>query len=101
MNVPTHARSLRFDVSEWAGRRVLVTGATTGFIGSGVTRRLSERGARVAGVARRPPSEKSSVRIELCDLSDLDHCRSLTADATPEFIIDPLGIRSPLAISRE
>jgi NAD(P)-dependent dehydrogenase (short-subunit alcohol dehydrogenase family) len=49
MNVPAHAQSPGLDTSEWAERRVLVTGATR-FIGSAVTPRLSGRGARIVGV---------------------------------------------------
>ena len=43
----------------WAGRRVLITGAT-GFIGAALGRRLTEAGAEVSGVARRQPSTTAS-----------------------------------------
>ena len=54
----------------WAGRRVLVTGAT-GFIGAALTRRLVQAGASVSGVARRSHVTEAGLALHTVDLSDL------------------------------
>jgi nucleoside-diphosphate-sugar epimerase len=90
MTGSTHAPSPRTDASAWAGRRVLVTGAT-GFIGSAVARRLSAYGATVVGAARRLSAGESPVRVEACDLSDLDQCRALITETKPEVVIHTAG----------
>ena len=49
----TAARQLSFDRTEFAGKRVLVTGGTQG-MGAAIVRRLAAGGATVATTARSP-----------------------------------------------
>lgn len=82
--------------NSWAGRRVIVTGAT-GFIGRAVASKLVALGAIVHGTSRRAPDlshdpstpERSAVNT--CDLSSLDQCRSLVETLRPEFVIHLAG----------
>ena len=74
----------------WAGRRVLVTGAT-GFIGAALTRRLAQAGARVSGVARRSHVTEAGLALHTVDLSDLAGCRALIACEQPEFVLHTAG----------
>ena len=74
----------------WAGRRVLVTGAT-GFIGAALTRRLVQAGASVSGVARRNNVTEAGLALHTVDLSDLAGCRALVAREQPEFVLHTAG----------
>ena len=74
----------------WAGRRVLVTGAT-GFIGAALTRRLVQAGASVSGVARRSHVTEAGLALHTVDLSDLAGCRALIAREQPEFVLHTAG----------
>lgn len=76
--------------SAWAGRRVLVTGAT-GFIGTAVLARLGSLGAEAIGTTRRRPPACSSLRLWCGQLDDLDDCRACIAQAKPEVVIHTAG----------
>jgi len=60
----------------WEGRRVTVTGGA-GFLGTNVTRRLEESGAR----------EIFAPRIEEYDLRDLGAVRKMLTDSSPDIVI--------------
>ncbi len=78
--------------NSWAGRRVMVTGAT-GFIGRAVASKLAGLGAVVHGTSRRvcDPSNPESFTVSACDLSSLDQCRSLIDAVRPDFVIHLAG----------
>ncbi len=74
----------------WAGRRVLVTGAS-GFVGTALVQRLVQAGAQVSGVARRPPAHGPGIELHLSDLADLAACRALIASERPEIVLHTAG----------
>lgn len=74
----------------WAGRRVLITGAT-GFIGTTLGRRLTEAGALVSGVARRRPERAVDLELHTVDLSDLAGCRALIERERPDVVLHTAG----------
>ncbi|MFN7973399.1 MAG: NAD-dependent epimerase/dehydratase family protein [Acidobacteriota bacterium] len=83
----------------WRGRRVLVTGAT-GFLGSHLTRRLSELGADVRAWAGSRAHlvrlEGVRARIEDVDLRDARRVSEACRDAAPEvvFHLAAYGVQS-------
>jgi NAD(P)-dependent dehydrogenase (short-subunit alcohol dehydrogenase family) len=103
------------DIVELAGKRVLLTGASSG-IGEAAAEKLARRGARVVVVARRVELLDDVVRriteaggeasAQVCDLSDLDAVDRLVAAVTDELggidiLVNNAGrsIRRPLAES--
>lgn len=74
----------------WAGRRVLITGAT-GFIGATLGRRLTEAGAVVSGVARRRPERAVDLELHTVDLSELAGCRALIERERPDVVLHTAG----------
>jgi UDP-glucose 4-epimerase len=74
----------------WAGRRVLITGAT-GFIGTTLGRRLTEAGALVSGVARRRPERAVDLELHTVDLSELAGCRALIERERPDAVLHTAG----------
>jgi nucleoside-diphosphate-sugar epimerase len=77
--------------SSLSGRVVLVTGAS-GFIGATLARRLSDLGAIVHGVSRRPPGEPGGVRWWESDLSDPGGVRRLLDAVAPDVIFHLAGL---------
>jgi UDP-glucose 4-epimerase len=77
--------------SSLSGRAVLVTGAT-GFIGAALARRLSDEGAIVHGVSRRPPWEAGGVRWWESDLSDPAGIRRLLDAVEPDVVFHLAGL---------
>jgi CDP-glucose 4,6-dehydratase len=78
----------------WNGRRVLVTGHT-GFKGAWLTLWLAHVGARVVGLARRPPTEPSLYALARvgddvvdleCDVRDFDGVRGAVAEHAPQVV---------------
>ena len=76
----------------WANKRVLITGAS-GFVGSHLLAHLSELGARVTGISRRPSPLKNIVVADVQEKSQLlkifekvqpDVCFHLASDALVE-----------------
>jgi NAD(P)-dependent dehydrogenase (short-subunit alcohol dehydrogenase family) len=103
------------DIVELAGKRVLLTGASSG-IGEAAAEKLARRGARVVVVARRAELLDDVVRriteaggeasAQVCDLSDIDAVDRLVAAVTDELggidiLVNNAGrsIRRPLAES--
>jgi NAD(P)-dependent dehydrogenase (short-subunit alcohol dehydrogenase family) len=96
---------------ELAGKRILVTGASSG-IGAAGAAKLARAGARVIVVARRQElldavvdritAERGEASAYACDLSDLDAVDALVADVGDiDVLINNAGrsIRRPLAES--
>lgn len=76
----------KIESDEYSGRRVLVTGGS-GFIGSMLCRRLSQLGADVHAVSRRPcAAEGGSITGWQSDLADYDGVRRLFAAVKPEIV---------------
>lgn len=80
------------------GRRILVTGTTSG-IGLGVAASLVSRGARVCGVARRPTSVSGVLSVE-ADLSDEADARRAVREAAASLggidgLVHAAGIWEP------
>jgi nucleoside-diphosphate-sugar epimerase len=71
-----------------SNKRVFITGAT-GFIGSALALRLSQNGARVAGLARNPAKaaflERAGVDVIQGDVTDLARMRRVIAGAEVVF----------------
>ncbi|MGE2732298.1 SDR family oxidoreductase [Mycolicibacterium vaccae] len=105
------------DVVDLAGKRILLTGASSG-IGEAAAEKLARRGATVIAVARRQElldavveritTAGGAARAHACDLSDLDAIDALVAAVDEEFggvdiLINNAGrsIRRPLAESLE
>ncbi|MGE2733743.1 SDR family oxidoreductase [Mycolicibacterium vaccae] len=105
------------DVVDLAGKRILLTGASSG-IGEAAAEKLARRGATVIAVARRQElldavveritTAGGAARAHACDLSDLDAIDALVAAVDEEFggvdiLINNAGrsIRRPLADSLE
>jgi NAD(P)-dependent dehydrogenase (short-subunit alcohol dehydrogenase family) len=103
------------DVVELEGKRILVTGASSG-IGEAAAEKLARRGARVVVVARRAELLEAVVaritaaggdaRAHACDLSDLDAVDGLVATVESELggidvLVNNAGrsIRRPLTES--
>ncbi|GIH76201.1 NAD-dependent epimerase/dehydratase family protein [Planobispora longispora] len=72
--------------SRWAGSRALVTGAA-GFIGSHLARRLSELGAEVHAVSRRPRAAGHGETWHRADLRDTDATAKLFGSVRPDVVI--------------
>jgi UDP-glucose 4-epimerase len=68
----------------FAGRRVLVTGAS-GFVGTALCDRLRHLGADVNGVSRRPV-ERDGVHCWVADLAEADAARQVVRDVEPEVV---------------
>ncbi len=79
-------------MTEWAGRRVLVTGAT-GFIGSHLAQRLVDEGARVRVLVRRPAGLIHSLRdrVEIVSGDLLQPDRFVAATAACEVVFHVAG----------
>lgn len=79
---------------EYAGRKVLVTGAT-GFIGTALIGRLTRQRARVVGLVHKAPP--SITHPSLCwvhhDTSSLSEAHQLFADHQPEVVFHLAGTR--------
>jgi nucleoside-diphosphate-sugar epimerase len=71
--------------SDYAGRRVLVTGAS-GFIGARLCARLAALGAEVTATSRTPFASESSIAWQHCDLSDASATENLIGLARPERV---------------
>jgi UDP-glucose 4-epimerase len=69
---------------EYAGRRVLVTGAS-GFIGARLARALVTAGAEVHGVARTAGPD-GNVRWHAADLADADAAAQVVRDSAPDTV---------------
>jgi len=69
----------------FAGKRVLVTGAT-GFIGTSLCRRLLVAGAQVSGVSRSEAALPQGVAHYRCDASSADEVSAVFQSARPEFV---------------
>ncbi len=61
----------------FAGRRVLVTGAT-GFVGRALTARLAAEGAEVCGISRHASTQAENVKCIPCDIEDRDKLIDVT-----------------------
>lgn len=83
MNAAMSATSSGF----WAGRKVLVAGAT-GLIGSNLTARLLAEGATVRATLHRRAPVVGDGRVEYvpCDLTRMDDCRRGVADVRYVFL---------------
>jgi nucleoside-diphosphate-sugar epimerase len=68
-----------------SGRRVLVTGAS-GFLGSGLVRRLISANAVVAGLARHRRGQEES-RFYPCDVTDAEAVRHALTSFQPEALV--------------
>jgi UDP-glucose 4-epimerase len=69
----------------WTDIPVLVTGAS-GFIGSHLARRLTELGARVHAVSRRPQFGSAGSDWHVTDLTDVDRCVELIGAVAPDVV---------------
>lgn len=71
--------------SDYAGIRVLVTGAS-GFIGSRLCARLSSLGASIHAISRRPRTEHAAIAWHQGDLASDQVVRDLLAAVKPEIV---------------
>jgi nucleoside-diphosphate-sugar epimerase len=79
-------------MSDFAGKRVLITGAT-GFIGGALARRLSEEGAVVHGVTRRKPESTGPCeRWWEADLTDSAAVRTILDEESPDLVFHLAGM---------
>jgi len=79
-------------MSDFAGKRVLITGAS-GFIGGALARRLSEEGAIVHGVTRRKPESAGPCeRWWEADLTDSATVRRTLDEASPDLVFHLAGM---------
>src|SRR5262245_56492688 len=80
--------------SPFAGRRVLVTGAS-GFIGHHLLERLEAAGAEVHAVSRRPPPAEAATggraKWWQADLVDTSAAEILLARVEPEIVVHLAG----------
>ena len=83
-----------FDLSQYKGKNVLVTGHT-GFKGSWLCAMLVSAGAEVTGYALEPPTEPSHfaltgaekrMRSVIADVRDFDAMRRVFREAKPEYV---------------
>jgi UDP-glucose 4-epimerase len=69
----------------WRGVRVLVTGAS-GFIGSHLVRRLTDSGADVHVVSRRPQPGPGGPAWHVADLTEVGACLELVKSVAPDVV---------------
>ena len=77
--------SIMQDPRAWRGVRVLVTGAS-GFIGSHLVRRLTDSGADVHLVSRRPQPGPEGPAWHVADLTDVGACLRVGQDVAPDVV---------------
>ena len=73
------------DPQAWRGVRVLVTGAS-GFIGSHLVRRLTDSGAEVHVVSRRPQPGPGGPAWHVADLTEVGECLELVKSVAPDVV---------------